>query len=95
MPTGSVAVRRLVPSIAVACVLLFGAAATDGTMQTLLWVAAVAADYLGLVVTGTKGWRVQASHFAERHSLIVLIALGESLSTSAPACRTSASTRAS
>ena len=76
---GRVAVRRLMPSIAVACVLLFGAAATDGATQTLLWVAAVAADYLGLLVAGTKGWRVQASHFAERHSLIVLIALGESV----------------
>ncbi|MDP9344787.1 MAG: low temperature requirement protein A [Actinomycetota bacterium] len=76
---GRLAVRRLMPSIAVACALLFGAAAVDGTAQTLLWVAAVAADYLGLLVTGTKGWRVQASHFAERHSLIVLIALGESV----------------
>ena len=47
--------------------------------QTLLWVAAVAADYLGLLLAGTQGWRVQASHFAERHSLIVLIALGESV----------------
>ena len=45
----------------------------------LLWVAAVAADYLGLLIAGTRGWRVQASHFAERHSLIVLIALGESV----------------
>jgi low temperature requirement protein LtrA len=76
---GRVAVRRLMPSIAIACALLFGAAATDGTAQTLLWVAAVAVDYLGLLLSGTEGWRVQASHFAERHSLIVLIALGESV----------------
>jgi low temperature requirement protein LtrA len=73
------AIRRLIPSIGVACALLLAAAATDGTAQTLLWIAAVAADYLGLLVTGTEGWRVQASHFAERHSLIVLIALGESV----------------
>ena len=78
------------PSIAIACALLFGAAATDGTTQTLLWIAAVAADYLGLLVTGTEGWRVQASHFAERHSLIVLIALGESVVDIGAACRTSA-----
>ena len=76
---GRLAVRRLMPSIAIACALLFGAAAADGTTQTLLWVGAVAADYLGLLIAGTKGWRVQASHFAERHSLIVLIALGESV----------------
>jgi low temperature requirement protein LtrA len=78
--TGSaVAIRRLAPSIAIACALLLGAASTDGTAQTLLWVAAVAADYLGLLRAGTDDWQVQASHFAERHSLILLIALGESV----------------
>jgi low temperature requirement protein LtrA len=76
---GARAIRRLLPSIAIACALLFAAAATDGTTQTLLWVAAVAADYLGLLISGTKGWQVSASHFAERHSLIILIALGESV----------------
>ncbi len=76
---GRHAVLRLMPSIAVACALLLGAAATEGTTRTLFWVAAVAADYLGLLLAGTSGWRVQVSHFAERHSLIILIALGESV----------------
>ena len=33
--------------------------------------------YLGGVVSGATGWRVHPSHFAERHGLVVIIALGE------------------
>jgi Bacterial low temperature requirement A protein (LtrA) len=46
----------------------------------LLWIVALAIDYLGPVVIGIgRGWRVAPEHFAERHGLIILIALGESL----------------
>ena len=45
-----------------------------------MWVVALAIDYLGPVVIGVgRGWRVAPEHFAERHGLIVLIALGESI----------------
>jgi low temperature requirement protein LtrA len=61
-------------------VLLLIAGQTSGTAQTLLWVGAVAADYGGTFVIGTRGWRLNsAKHFAERHGLILLIALGESI----------------
>ena len=41
---------------------------------------ALAIDYLGPTVIGMgRGWRVAPLHFAERHGLIVLIALGESI----------------
>jgi low temperature requirement protein LtrA len=55
------------------------AARFDGTAQAAFWVAAIAVDYGGLYLAGTRGWSVQSAHFAERHSLIVLIALGESV----------------
>jgi low temperature requirement protein LtrA len=48
--------------------------------QTVLWALALLVDYTGIWVTGTSGWRVHsAAHFAERHQLIVIVALGESL----------------
>jgi low temperature requirement protein LtrA len=48
--------------------------------QTLLWALALLVDYTGIWVTGTSGWRLPSpSHFAERHGLIVIVALGESL----------------
>ncbi|WP_406105096.1 low temperature requirement protein A [Micromonospora globbae] len=45
-----------------------------------LWTAALAVEYgLGVVLRGT-GWTVvSAGHWAERHALIVLVALGESI----------------
>ncbi|MFC0504540.1 low temperature requirement protein A [Micromonospora costi] len=49
-------------------------------VRLALWVAALAVEYgLGLVLRGT-GWTVvSAGHWAERHALIVLVALGESI----------------
>ncbi|MFF3850829.1 low temperature requirement protein A [Streptomyces sp. NPDC002328] len=71
---------RFAPSMLVATILLLIAAATDGPTQTALWAAALAADYLGNYLGGARGWRLpSAGHFAERHGLILLIALGESI----------------
>jgi low temperature requirement protein LtrA len=61
-------------------VFLLFAASTSGTAQVALWGAAVVADYGGTFVIGARGWRLNsARHFAERHGLIVMIALGESI----------------
>ncbi len=60
--------------------LLLAAAAASGNTRTWLWVAVLAADYLGNVLGGAEGWRLPAPrHFAERHGLIVIVALGESI----------------
>jgi low temperature requirement protein LtrA len=75
--------RRVTVRLAVvmlpAAALLVLAGALHGTPRALAWIAALAVDYGGLALTGTGGWRVQAGHFAERHGLIVIIALGESI----------------
>jgi low temperature requirement protein LtrA len=68
------------PTMVGGTVLLLLAANTSGTAQLLLWLAAVVADYGGTLVIGARGWRVNsARHFAERHGLIVIVALGESI----------------
>jgi low temperature requirement protein LtrA len=52
----------------------------DGDVRIAVWVVAVAIDYLGPSVLGLgSGWRIAPEHFAERHGLIILIALGESI----------------
>jgi low temperature requirement protein LtrA len=52
----------------------------EGDERIAVWLVALAIDYLGPAVVGVgRGWRVAPEHFAERHGLIVLIALGESL----------------
>jgi low temperature requirement protein LtrA len=59
--------------------LLVAAAATDGGLQLALWAIAVLLDWSGPYLFGSEGWKLVPSHFAERHALIFLIALGESI----------------
>ncbi len=47
--------------------------------REILWTAAVAFDLLSAARAGRGRWHLHAAHFAERHGLIVIIALGESL----------------
>lgn len=73
-------ILRFMPSMLVATALLLGAAATDGAPRTWLWGAALVADYVGTYLGGSRGWRIRsASHFADRHGLIVIVAFGESI----------------
>ena len=73
------ALFRLAPSELVGASLVLAAAAFDGDVRLTLWIAALAVDYLGPAVVGLGGWRIAPEHFAERHGLVVLIALGESV----------------
>ncbi|MER7892778.1 low temperature requirement protein A [Micromonospora sp. NPDC094482] len=52
-----------------------------GTTQILLWTTALVVDLSGGVLAANlSGWPVRSpGHFTERHSLVVIIALGESL----------------
>ncbi|MFG1812621.1 low temperature requirement protein A [Kribbella sp. NPDC049174] len=71
---------RFAPSMLGATALLLIASQYDGTTQTLLWAAALAVDYGGTYLIDARGWRFRsAAHFAERHGLIIIIALGESI----------------
>jgi len=68
-----------IPVTAAAALLMVGGA-LGPPYQTMLWAVALLVDYTGIWLTGTSGWRVRSPvHFAERHGLIVIVALGESL----------------
>ena len=73
------AVLRILPSALLGASLLVVAGFLDGTVQMAVWAVALAIDYGWLLVIGMRGWRVEAEHFVERHGLIVIIALGESI----------------
>lgn len=65
--------------VAVAAVLLVTGALLGGAAQTALWVVALVVDYTGIYLSGAD-WRLPApGHFAERHGLILIIGLGESM----------------
>jgi low temperature requirement protein LtrA len=74
------ALVRFVPTAIAGPLLLVLAGFLEGDARIAVWFVALAIDYLGPVVIGVgRGWRVASEHFAERHALIILIALGESL----------------
>jgi low temperature requirement protein LtrA len=74
------AVARLAPSAILAPALLIGAGFLEGGPQLAVWGVALAVDYLGPVLVGhMRGWRISPEHFVERHGLVVIIALGESI----------------
>jgi low temperature requirement protein LtrA len=79
-PTLRGQLTRFAPSVAGSSVVLVVASQAEGDTQTALWGLAIVADYVGTWLGGASGWRLPApGHFSERHGLIILIALGESI----------------
>ena len=66
-------------STAIGVGILVIASFTDGALQGALWALAIVLDAGGPLLFGADGWKLVPGHFAERHGLIVLIALGESI----------------
>jgi low temperature requirement protein LtrA len=73
------AILRLAPGLVVGPALLIVAGFLDGLAQGALWATALALEFGVAYVRGVSGFRVHAGHFAERHALVVIIALGESI----------------
>ena len=72
-------VLDLAISSAIAVGLLVGASSLDGPEQAGLWLLAIAVDWGGPALFGLGGWRLVPAHFAERHNLVIILALGESI----------------
>jgi low temperature requirement protein LtrA len=56
-----------------------GALFDDSTVQAAFWAVALLLDMSEPFLFGSEGWKLSPGHFAERHGLIVIIALGESI----------------
>jgi len=69
----------LAVSTAIAVGILALASLFDGLAQGALWALAIFLDMAGPYFFGAEGWKLVPGHFAERHGLIVIIALGESI----------------
>lgn len=72
-------VRGLGVSTAVGIGLLVAGALAGGDAQVGLWALALVLDMGAPFLFGAEGWKLVPGHFAERHGLIVIIALGESI----------------
>ena len=53
--------------------------ALGGDAQYALWTAGFLAEWLTPVIRGTRGFVVAPAHFVERHGLVVIVAIGESV----------------
>jgi low temperature requirement protein LtrA len=70
---------RLAPGFLGTPALLIVAGLLDGFAQGALWAVALAVGYGVPIFLGVSGFRIHPRHFAERHGLIIIIALGESI----------------
>lgn len=75
--TGSQATFAVASAMGMALVLIGGF--VEPELRAWLWLGAIVADLVTVAIAGRGTWVLEPGHFAERHGLIVIIALGESL----------------
>ena len=73
------AIRGIVPYNLAAALMLVAAGLTDGVLMWALVVAPAVLLWFVPYVARMEGFQVAASHFVERHGLVVIVALGESI----------------
>jgi low temperature requirement protein LtrA len=73
------AILRIAPSTLAGAALIIAAGFVHGGLRPLLWLTALVVGFFAPLLSGLSGWRVEPAHFVERHGLIVIIAIGESL----------------
>jgi low temperature requirement protein LtrA len=73
------ALLRLAPFNLVSALLVLAAVVVEGTAAYLVWGAAFALEWCSPLLAGTGGFRIAPAHFVERHGLVVIVALGESI----------------
>ena len=59
--------------------LLVGASFVDHDARATLWMLAILLDWGAPALFGVAEWRLVPAHFAERHNLVIILALGESI----------------
>ena len=73
------AILRIVPyNLAAALLVLVGGIA-GGRVQDAVWIVAALLLWVTPWFTSTEGFVIQARHFVERHGLVIIVALGESI----------------
>jgi low temperature requirement protein LtrA len=71
--------KKLGPFNIVTALILVAAGFADGAVQWALWIVAFVGHWVTPYLSAVEGFRLRPGHFVERHGLIVLIALGESI----------------
>jgi len=59
--------------------LLVAASFAQGALQAAIWMLAIAIDWGLPAISGVEHWQLVPAHFAERHNLVIILALGETV----------------
>ena len=70
---------KLAPMNLASAVVVLAGGIAGGTAQYILWAIAVALEWSTPRLITTSGFMIGAAHFVERHGLVVIIAIGESI----------------
>jgi low temperature requirement protein LtrA len=70
---------RIAPGNLLGAALVLAAARSEGTAEMAFWAAAVALMFALPFLAGTSEFRIKPAHFVERHGLVIIVALGESV----------------
>ena len=73
------AILRVAPMALAGAALIIAAGLVHDWLRSVIWLVAITVGLFGPLLAGMGGWRVQPAHFVERHGLIIIIAIGESL----------------
>jgi low temperature requirement protein LtrA len=77
--SSAAAIWRLAPFNVAGAALVLAAGFVDEDWRWVLWLLAVAVMVSNTVMRREQGFTLSATHFVERHGLVILIALGESI----------------
>jgi low temperature requirement protein LtrA len=73
------AILRLTPWNVASALVVVAGGALGGKAQYGLWAGAFLLEWLTPVIRGNRGFDIGAAHFVERHGLVIIIAIGESV----------------
>jgi low temperature requirement protein LtrA len=73
------AMRGLAPYNLLTALLVLAGGIAGGTAQYVLWALAFATEWVTGKLIESSGFEIAPAHFVERHGLIVIVALGESI----------------
>ncbi len=73
------AILRIVPFNLAAAALVLVGGIVGGRAQDVLWILAALLLWVTPWFTSTEGFVIAAEHFVERHGLVIIVALGESI----------------